>query len=362
LENLKYSSPIIKEIISKNISCKAKLVVLDLGCSGGPDHIFVDLNNSGQFIDYYGYDFNDEDIKRLSKEYPSNFKFYSKKIVTERQTNSDLRWWDNFSAGQASFEADVLKYSESEIQENNFWSSDLVSKSKEEINLKEILENIKFHINVLKIDLDGPDYAVMQDFFAIEKKPPQFVSLEINYQGGGDSELNTFHNTDRYMKNLGYNLMAISNRTYSNKKLPSMFQYNIFAQTIRGIPFQGDALYFRTSIYKNADELIRDVVLLDAFKLEDQAANILIENSNLIHSEERTLLLNVLTREVWGDKFKSYSDLMKMWEENKEYFFPELPKLSNEFTTDYSQIRIKKLFKILVTKVFKKIFVKPFQR
>ena len=157
------------------------------------------------------------------------------------------------------------------------------------------------------------------------------------------------------MKNLGYNLMAISNRTYSNKKLPSMFQYNIFAQTIRGIPFQGDALYHKTSFYKSADELKRDVVLLDAFKLEDQAANILITNSNLIDSEERTLLLNALTREVWGDKFKSYSDLMKTWEENKENFFPELPILSSEITTDYSQISIKKLLKILFTKCIRNV-------
>ena len=355
MENLKYTSYLIKEIISKNISCRGKLVVLDLGCSGGPDHIFVDLSNLEEFIEYYGYDFNDEEIKRLSTEYPSNFKFYSKKIITERRIKNDQRWWNDFSAGQASSEADILKYSVSEIQENNFWNSDLVNKSKEEVNLKEILEKIEFDINLLKIDLDGPDYAILQDYFAIEKKLPQFVSLEVNFQGGGDSELNTFHNTDKFMKNLGYNLMAISNRTYSNKKLPSMFQYSIFAQTIRGIPFQGDALYHKTSFYKSADELMRDVVLLDAFKLEDQAANILITNSNLIDSEERTLLLNALTREVWGDKFKSYSDLMNTWEENKENFFPELPILSSEITIDYSQISIKKLLKILFTKCIRNV-------
>lgn len=339
-----------------------KLTVLDLGCSGGPDPIFVDFNNLEKFIDYYGYDFNEDEIRRLTKEYPSNFKFFSKKIVTKRRIEIDQRWWNSFSAGQASSEADILKYDASEIQENNFWNSDLVNKSKVEISLKEILENIESEVNLLKIDLDGPDYAIMQDFFAIQKKPPQFVSLEINYQGSGDSDLNTFHNTDRFMKNLGYNLMAITNRTYSNKKLPSKFQYSIFAQTIRGIPFQGDALYFRTSIYKNADELLRDLVLLDAFKLEDQAANILIENSHLVESRVKTILLNALTLEVWGDKFKSYSDLMIMWEENKEFFFPELPKLSSSVTTDYSQIKIVILFKIIVKKLFRKVFIKLFQR
>ena len=202
----------------------------------------------------------------------------------------------------------------------------------------------------------------MQDFFVYAKNLPQFVSLEINYQGSGDGEFNTFHNTDKFMKSLGYNLMAITNRTYSNKNLPSMFQYRFFAQTTRGIPFQGDALYYKPSTYKNVDELIRDIVLLDAFKLEDLAANILIENDKLIEAKEKNLLLDILAREVWGDKFKSYSDLMTMWDENKEYFFPEAPKISSQTTTDFSQLRIKKLVKILVTKVFKKILVNPFLR
>lgn len=362
MENLKHTSQIVKELIGKNISCKVKVVILDLGCSGGPDHIFVDLNNLDEFIDYHGYDFNDEEIKRLIKKYPPNFKFHSKKIVTERKTEIDQRWWKETSAGQASAEADILNYTISEIQENNFWNSDLVNKSNVDINLKEILEYIKVEINLLKIDLDGPDFAILQDFFANTRNLPQFVSLEINYQGSGDSELNTFHNTDRFMKSLGYNLMAITNRTYSNKKLPSRFQYNIFAQTIRGIPLQGDALYFKRSTYKNVDELIRDIVLLDVFNLEDQASNILLENGELIEIKEQTLLLDVLTREVWGNSFKSYSDLMTKWEENKEYFFPESPILSSQTITDFSQIRIKKIVQILVTKVLKKIFVNPFLR
>jgi hypothetical protein len=53
---------------------------LDLGCSGGPDHILVELNNLEDFIDYHGYDFNDDEVRRLNKEFPSNFKFYSKKL------------------------------------------------------------------------------------------------------------------------------------------------------------------------------------------------------------------------------------------------------------------------------------------
>jgi hypothetical protein len=116
LENLKHSSQIATELVNKNILCKVKLVILDLGCSGGPDRILVDLNNLEDFIDYHGYDFNDDEIRRLIKEYPSNFKFHSKKIVAERSIEADQRWWANSSAGQASSEADILEYTGSEIQ------------------------------------------------------------------------------------------------------------------------------------------------------------------------------------------------------------------------------------------------------
>ena len=50
-----------------------------------------------------------------------------------------------------------------------------------------------------------------------------------------------------------------------------------------------------------------------------------------------------------------YPLVEKTWEENKVNFFPELPILSSDFTTDYSQISIKKLLKILVTKIYKNI-------
>jgi hypothetical protein len=362
LENLKHHSEILNELIKANTSYKVKIGILDLGCSGGPDQIFLEFNKSGIFLDYYGFDFNDEEIKRLVSEYPSNFKFYSKKIITERRIKTEQEWWNNFSAGQASTEAVIQEYTKSEIVDNNFWNSEFVNKSKVEIRISEILENIVDSLNLLKIDLDGPDFAYLQDFFTHVRELPQFVSLEINFQGSSDSESNTFHNTDRYMKSLGYNLVAITNRTYSNKNLPSRFQYSIFAQTIRGIPYQGDALYYKTNNYRNADELIRDVVLLDAFKLEDLAANIILENKYLIENRDQILLLNALTREVWGNNFMSYSDLMSKWEKDKKHFFPELPKESYQTLTDFTQIRFKEIAKILMSKISKKILHYCFRR
>jgi hypothetical protein len=335
---------------------------MDLGCSGGPDNIFIEFHNSEIPVCYNGYDFNDQEINRLREKYPTNFKFHSKKIVTDRQIKPDQNWFEESSAGQAHIEADMSSYTEKQVVDNNLWGSNLVKKSRDELYIRQILEVTQTNINLLKIDLDGPDFGYLQDFFSSVNYLPQFVSLEINYQGSGNSKSNTFHNTDRYMKDLGYDLMAITSRTYSNKVLPSRFQYNIFAQTLKGIPLQGDALYFKMSKYNSVEDILRDVILLDAFNLEDSAARIILENSSFIDGKESTGILNALTKEVWGDTFESYDALMKMWEENKEYFFPESPKLSIQTTTDFTQIRIKKIVQILFKKLLKKIFVNPFLR
>ena len=134
MENLKYNSKLAKDLSELINKYEVTLGILDLGCSGGPDEIFSELNYSGIVVNYHGYDFNDEEIERLSKKYPSNFNFHSYKIVTEEPSEIDQKWWSSFSAGEASAEAQISEFSKKEIIDNNFWNSDLVNKSKEEIN------------------------------------------------------------------------------------------------------------------------------------------------------------------------------------------------------------------------------------
>jgi hypothetical protein len=356
LENLKHSSQLANEMQSILNNSKIDLGILDLGCGGGPDNIFRELDGSGIHINYHGYDFNDDEINRLCESYPSNFQFFSKKIVTNQMVEMEEKWWSNFSAGQASINANISEFSKNQILENNFWNSELVSKSNVEITVKEILESSQTDFNLLKIDLDGPDFGYLQDFFKNTNYIPQFVSLEINYQGSGSSNANTFHNTDRFMKDKGYELMAITSRTYSHKSLPSRFEYNIFAQTIKGIPYQGDAFYFKKNEYLNIGEIFRDIILLDAFNLEDQAASIVLDNWSLIGVENSETILNSLTREVWGSEFKKYKDLIDMWDKDKFFFYPQEKKLQSDILSNVLDLRIKVLLKILVKKLVKKIF------
>jgi hypothetical protein len=355
LENLKYNSKLAKDLSELINKYEVTLGILDLGCSGGPDEIFSELNYSGIVVNYHGYDFNDEEIERLSKKYPSNFNFHSYKIVTEEPSEIDQKWWSSFSAGEASAEAQISEFSKKEIIDNNFWNSDLVNKSKEEINLTQILISTESNFDLLKIDLDGPDFSYLQDFFNNTKYLPQFVSLEVSYQGSESSKSNTFHNTDRFMKGLGYDLMAITNRTYSSKVLPSRFQYSIFAQTIRGIPYQGDALYYKSRGNQKVNEILREIILLDAFKLEDRAAIVVLENREIIGERESTFILNLLTREVWGETFQNYESLMDKWRNDKRYFFPETSKTHSESVGDLGQLRIKEIVKILLFKLVKKV-------
>jgi hypothetical protein len=354
LENLKFNSPITNEIARLFSHLKINLGILDLGCSGGPDNIFMEIYKAGVLVNYHGYDFNDEEIKRLRSEFPNNFNFHSKKIITDQQIEMDGNSFFESSAGQASAEADIRSLSEKQIVDNNLWASSIVDKSKDEIRVQEINIDTKLNFDILKIDLDGPDFGYLQDFFSNPNHTPQFVSVEINYQGSGNANSNTFHNTDRFMKNLGFDLVAITSRTYSSKALPSRFQFNIFAQTLKGIPLQGDALYFRISKYGSVEDILRDVIILDAFNLEDIAARIILENSSIIGGKESTAILNALTKEVWGDTFESYEALMKMWKENKTFFHPIINDSPSELGKGLSHLRIRDITKELIFRIYKK--------
>jgi hypothetical protein len=356
LENLKNMSQIGHQIRRFLKYTKINLGILDLGCGGGPDNIFKEMHCPEIVITYYGYDFNDDEIERLRDKYTSNFEFFSKKIITSQIVEIEDKWWNEFSAGQASKGADVKEYSKSQIVDNNFWSSELVNKSQDEITVEEILQSSKTNFNLLKIDLDGPDFGYLQDFFQNSTYMPQFVCLEINYQGSGSGKANTFHNTDRFMKEKGYDLMALTSRTYSCHSLPSRFEYNIFAQTLKGIPYQGDALYFKKENYTRIEEILRDVVLLDAFNLEDQAAKIILDNYSLFKKEDATLILDALTREVWGETFEKYCDLLEKWENDKTFFFPVTNKSHPDTSSNIEETRIKVMLRIILKKLVKKIF------
>ena len=77
------------------------------------------------------------------------------------------------------------------------------------------------------------------------------IGIEVNYCGTDAANQNTFHNVDRFLRKHGFDLYDLTVRKYSLAALPAPYADKIPAQSNRGRPLQGDALYFK------------DLVLLD---------------------------------------------------------------------------------------------------
>lgn len=337
----------------------AKLSVLDLGCSGGPDQVFSQFKDFLE-LNWYGVDFNKDEINKLRTQYLNkSFTFILKKVISNRSNPIESNLWPFFSASAASDHIKWDKISQKEIVDNNLWSSENVAKSNSSISLKELLSQTCNDFDLLKIDLDGEDLSFLIDFFDFSPSEPKFIVLETNFYGGASDNSTSFCNQDKFLKKKGYILGGIKPRHYSLKELPGEFVYSIFAQTNFGVPYQADCLYFK--VPKNYDEvnsLLIDVVLFECFNLPDHAARLILENSELLDSSLSSKLLDSLSATVWRNRFSSYDQMMERFERNPSEFFKNNVREKFELgMTDntHSLSRFLKKFKSLLKKLLIKI-------
>ena len=101
-------------------------------------------------------------------------------------------------------------------------------------------------VDYLKIDIDGTDFDVLQSFDGLfDKLGLLAVQLEVNFVGTDAADEHTFHNTDRFMRSQGFDLLRLDVRTFSSRALPARYVWPTPAETVSGRPFQGEAYYAR---------------------------------------------------------------------------------------------------------------------
>ena len=69
--------------------------------------------------------------------------------------------------------------------------------------------------------------------------------MEVNWFGSANPTEHTFHATDRFLRENGFTLFGLTARSYSRTDLPAPFEFEVYAQTRFGQPYQGDAIYAR---------------------------------------------------------------------------------------------------------------------
>jgi hypothetical protein len=159
--------------------------------------------------------------------------------------------------------------------------------------------------------------------------------MEVNFIGSHEETDHTFHNTDRFMRALGFDLFGLTVRPYSLAALPARYQLRIAAQTESGRPVQGDALYVldlgdpaRSGAARalSAAKLAKLSAIYACFGLRDCAAEVLLTHrdrlADLLDVDE---VLNLLAEEAQGrtdGRHVSYDDYIGAFQRDDPWFYP----------------------------------------
>lgn len=188
-------------------------------------------------------------------------------------------------------------------------------------------------VDFIKIDIDGYDLdALWSAEQTIKSSPVLGLALEVNFYGSAAPTDHTFHNTDRLMREWGFELFDLTVRRYSSAALPQPFEWDIPAQAVRGRPYQGDAIYLRdpcgwkeapeAAVPLDAHQLLKLASLFSFFGLPDHAAELLAENAEAIAPvTEVRPLLHLLANEV-DPALESYDLYLERFRSDPSSFYP----------------------------------------
>lgn len=190
-------------------------------------------------------------------------------------------------------------------------------------------------IDVIKIDVDGADFEILQSLKeTIVGCGVLAMGLEVNFVGTQDETDHTFHNTDRFMRSLGFDLFNLTVRSYSTSALPARYQFASPSRTERGRPLQGDALYVRdfgdpqgrdASDCVSIEKLAKTAAVFGLFGLPDCAAEVLLTHRIRLAGVldvDRALDLLAADAQGSGRPVLSYKDYMAAFERDDEMFYP----------------------------------------
>jgi hypothetical protein len=186
-------------------------------------------------------------------------------------------------------------------------------------------------VDFLKVDTDGTDFEVLisaADVFASHRLLG--VAVESNWAGRTNATENTFHNTDRFLRQHGFALFSVSVRPYSRRDLPAPFLHAAGPHPTRfGQPFQGDAVYLRDLAAPEQRELAgaypltklaKLACLFELFRLPDCAAEVLnVFADRFAEAVDTELLLDALTPPLRG-RALGYREYLAAFERDPELF------------------------------------------
>lgn len=316
-------------------------VLLDIGCSGG---IHPAWRAFGANLRAFAFDPNIEEVERLRRKETNPHVIYEEAFVGVPEGHR--RWrqmkdadfvraspWPRLSVAK-TLNARQTSGANSELTALNQWRKTVLTENS--IHIPDYLRSKRIEdVDFVKIDIDGADLIVLESVF---ESPVHHgiigMLLEVNFHGTAEPDHHTFHNTDRLMRQMGFDLFSLSVRSYSSSALPSPYAISAPAQTISGRPFQGDALYVRDVTAPamraladawSVDKLAKAAAVFSLSGRFDQAAEVLDAFAERLGGRFNVAeLLEMLTLEIQkpiGSKL-SRAEYMAAFDADDAMFYP----------------------------------------
>jgi hypothetical protein len=312
-----------------------QFTLIDVGCAGGLDPLW---RMFGSRLHAHGLDAKQEECSRLQAvETNPNVRYHGYFIGVEESHsfNQSRRTacpvasaylggvWDRSSSAAAyrlrnSLPTNVLqgKLAEQRIGVGKFAKA-------------QSLRDIDF----IKIDLDGADLeAVVSAEEIIRPCGVLGFMIECLFTGSAHETENSFHNIDRSMRRLGFQLYNLTTERYTRGCLPGIFVYDNPWQTKTGPLFWGESIYFRDGAAPDyhkfwgeelsLPKLAKLAILYELFRMPDCAAElILAHRDRFAEIANPDQLLDALTPPLHGTQL-SHSAYLTTFRQHTDWFFP----------------------------------------
>jgi FkbM family methyltransferase len=339
MEGLVANAPMTDLLRRRGVFDRHPFVLLDVGCAGGIDETW---RTFGPSLVAHGYDPDIRACEEAQAREPFHNVHYHARFVglpeehpfAQHRRANEARWadtniWRRVTAGHLATTEE-----ESPADSPARLASQSTLLGVDEIVRNEGLATVDF----LKVDVDGPDLEVLESARKVLPESKVLgVGLEVNWFGSANPTEHTFHNTDLLLREHGYALFGITFRRYSRTDLPAPFEYELYAQTRFGQPYQGDAIYVRDlaapdheslAAQYSPDKLIKLACIYELIGLPDCAAEVLNRFApRLAVFGDTQALLDALTPPLLGRQL-GYREYVESFERSPDLFLPSATAFS----------------------------------
>jgi hypothetical protein len=243
------------------------------------------------------------------------------------------------SSAQRMLELDQERLKSASLEEklgHNAWAMTQLADARKPVVVPDVLKALGWSdVDFMKIDIDGRDYEVLNSFDGhLDGLRLVAARLEVNLFGGAGDTENVFHNTDRFMRARGFELLALDVRTYAMSALPSPFATTAPAQTVTGRPIQAEAFYARDPVGKDwhalaatmtPEKMAKLAAIFSVWNQPDAAAELLLQfRAKLqdVFDVDTGLELLAGLAQVGSKPALPYKDYVTLFESGSPRFYP----------------------------------------